>query len=72
MLAEGAEIPVRIATEVPVVGMVGRISPTKGQDIFIRAAVLVVKRFPGTRFQIIGAPFFSSSITRVTSRKSAR
>ncbi len=42
----------------PVIGLVGRISPWKGQDIFLRAAAEVVKQFPGARFQIIGAPLF--------------
>jgi len=42
----------------PIVGLVGRISPTKGQDVFVRAAAVVAQRFPGTRFQIIGGPLF--------------
>lgn len=59
LLEEGADDQLRAPTESPVVGIVGRISPTKGQDIFIRAAALVVKRFPATRFQMIGAPLFN-------------
>ena len=42
----------------PVIGLVGRISPWKGQDIFLRAAAQVVQHFPAARFQIIGAPLF--------------
>jgi len=42
----------------PVIALVGRISPWKGQDIFLRAAAEVVKEFPGAKFQIIGAPLF--------------
>ena len=42
----------------PVIGLVGRISPWKGQDIFLRAAAQVKERYPRTRFQIIGAPLF--------------
>jgi len=42
----------------PVIALVGRISPWKGQDIFLRAAAEVVKEFPDARFQIIGAPLF--------------
>ncbi len=34
------------ATGAPIVGIVGRISPTKGQDVFLRAAALVAQRFP--------------------------
>ena len=48
-LSSGA--PVRI-------GVVGRISPWKGQEIFIRAAQQVHQAFPNTQFYIIGAPLF--------------
>ena len=40
------------------VGLIGRISPWKGQHIFIQAAALVNKRFPHARFVIIGAALF--------------
>jgi glycosyltransferase involved in cell wall biosynthesis len=40
------------------VGLVGRISPWKGQHIFIRAAALAHRRFPQARFLIIGAALF--------------
>ncbi len=40
------------------IGLIGRISPWKGQHIFIRAAALVHKRFPRARFLIIGAALF--------------
>jgi glycosyltransferase involved in cell wall biosynthesis len=40
------------------VGLVGRISPWKGQHIFIQAAALVNQRFPHARFFIIGAALF--------------
>jgi glycosyltransferase involved in cell wall biosynthesis len=40
------------------VGLVGRISPWKGQDIFIKAAALVNRRFPQARFLVIGAALF--------------
>jgi len=43
------------------VGMVGRISPWKGQHVFIKAAAIVSREFPETRFQIIGAPLFSET-----------
>jgi glycosyltransferase involved in cell wall biosynthesis len=42
----------------PVVVLVGRISPWKGQDVFIRAAALVLKQFPACRFQIVGSALF--------------
>lgn len=40
------------------VGLVGRISPWKGQHIFLQAAAQVRQRFPLTRFQIIGSALF--------------
>lgn len=43
----------------PVVGLVGRISPTKGQDIFVRAAEVVLRQFPRARFRIVGAALFA-------------
>ncbi|SDB79854.1 Glycosyltransferase involved in cell wall bisynthesis [Raineyella antarctica] len=42
----------------PVVGILGRISPTKGQLEFVRAAERVLARHPEARFRIIGAPLF--------------
>ena len=41
-----------------VVGIVGRISPWKGQDVFLKAAAIVRKQFPDTVFRVIGAPLF--------------
>ncbi|HTW94426.1 MAG TPA: glycosyltransferase family 4 protein [Tepidisphaeraceae bacterium] len=40
------------------IGLIGRITPWKGQHIFIQAAAAVHAQFPNTRFQIIGAPLF--------------
>jgi glycosyltransferase involved in cell wall biosynthesis len=42
----------------PVVGMVGRISPTKGQLEFVRAAAQVLTEVPSVRFRIIGEASF--------------
>ena len=42
----------------PVVTLIGRISPWKGQDIFIHAAAEVLKTFPNCRFQIVGSALF--------------
>ena len=44
-----------------VVGLVGRISPWKGQHIFLRAIGLIRDRFPDVRFQIIGSALFSEA-----------
>lgn len=42
----------------PLVVLIGRVSPWKGQDVFIRAAAVVLKRFPNCRFQIVGSALF--------------
>jgi glycosyltransferase involved in cell wall biosynthesis len=41
-----------------VIALVGRICPWKGQHIFLRAAAIVHRRFPNTRFKVVGAPLF--------------
>ncbi|MHB8510942.1 MAG: sugar transferase [Actinomycetota bacterium] len=41
-----------------VVGIVGRIAPWKGQDIFVHSAAMLAERHPKVRFAIIGAPMF--------------
>lgn len=43
------------------IGLIGRISPWKGQHVFIKAAALVKDQFPEARFQIIGSPLFAES-----------
>lgn len=48
----------RAAPPAPMVGILGRISPTKGQLEFVRAADLVLRAHPQVRFRIIGAPLF--------------
>ncbi|ADW71503.1 glycosyltransferase family 4 protein [Granulicella tundricola] len=40
------------------IGLIGRISPWKGQDVFLRAAAIVHQSFPEVRFQIIGSALF--------------
>lgn len=42
----------------PVVGILGRISPTKGQLEFVRAAARVAQSHPDACFRIIGSPMF--------------
>jgi glycosyltransferase involved in cell wall biosynthesis len=44
------------------IGLVGRISPWKGQHIFIAAVAQVRRQFPEARFQIIGAPLFGEEV----------
>jgi len=54
-------IPSVSAPVPPVIGLVGRITPWKGQHIFIQAASLVKKRFAGARFQIVGGALFNEA-----------
>lgn len=42
----------------PVIALLGRIAPWKGQHIFVDAAASVLTRFPRARFWIVGAPLF--------------
>ncbi len=42
----------------PLIGMLGRLSPWKGQHIFLEACAIVRERFPEVRFQIVGAALF--------------
>ncbi len=48
----------RTAPSSPVVGILGRISPTKGQLEFVRAAARVLRTHPQASFRLIGAPLF--------------
>ena len=43
------------------IGMVGRLSPWKGQHVFIEAAALVHARYPRCRFQIVGSALFGEA-----------
>ena len=70
-LLETASCDPNAGLEVPIVGIVGRISPTKGQDVFLRAAALVARRFPQARFQIVGAPLFKHEFYERRVRKLA-
>ncbi|MBI4172523.1 MAG: glycosyltransferase family 4 protein [Actinobacteria bacterium] len=40
------------------VGLVGRIAPWKGQDVFLAAAAQVARAFPGAEFVLAGSPLF--------------
>ena len=51
-------LPERAAIHAPVVALVGRIAPWKGQDVFLRAAALVLGRRPDVRFRLVGAALF--------------
>jgi glycosyltransferase involved in cell wall biosynthesis len=50
--------PAAVAKARPVVGILGRIAPTKGQDVFLRAAAAVNRIYPEVRFRVIGTAMF--------------
>jgi glycosyltransferase involved in cell wall biosynthesis len=54
------------------IGIVGRISPWKGQHIFIQAAAQVHSAFPATRFLIIGAALFAEQAYEAELHQSVR
>lgn len=60
-LAQIADAP-RQRPSRPVVGIVGRISPTKGQLEFVRAAAQVAERHPEATFRITGSPMFGHEV----------
>jgi glycosyltransferase involved in cell wall biosynthesis len=43
-----------------VIGLFARITPMKGQKLFVEAAIRLKKKFPDARFLIVGAPFLPS------------
>ncbi|MGD2159054.1 MAG: glycosyltransferase family 4 protein [Anaerolineales bacterium] len=47
-----------ISNNTPIVGMMGRLRPWKGQDRFIRIASRIVKQHPETKFLIVGGDIF--------------
>lgn len=51
-----ARVP--FADKAPIFGIVGRLTPWKGQHIFLRAAALVRAQIPDAKFQIVGAALF--------------
>jgi glycosyltransferase involved in cell wall biosynthesis len=53
----------------PLLGLVGRLSPWKGQHIFLEAAAEVRKHFPEARFQIIGSAMFGEEEYEAKVRK---
>lgn len=55
----------------PRIGIVGRISPWKGQHLFVHAAAEVRHDFPGASFHIIGAPLFGEESYEEAVRRQA-
>ncbi len=50
------KIRLSLPPESPVIGIIGRLSPTKGHDVFLKAAAEVAVREPKVRFVISGEP----------------
>jgi glycosyltransferase involved in cell wall biosynthesis len=50
--------PAPLPSGPPVIGILGRISPWKGQHVFLNAAAKIRQSFPRAQFRIIGAPLF--------------
>jgi glycosyltransferase involved in cell wall biosynthesis len=52
---EGADLRRRLGVgRAPLVGVVGRFAPYKGQDVFLRAASRIARRRADTRFALVG------------------
>lgn len=47
-----------VSPETALIGLVGRIHPWKGQDVFVDAAAKIVKSYPETKFGVIGDAVF--------------
>jgi glycosyltransferase involved in cell wall biosynthesis len=59
-------------SDIPVIGLVGRITEWKGQHIFIEAAATVRRKFPQVRFQIIGSAMFGEAAYETRLREMVR
>jgi glycosyltransferase involved in cell wall biosynthesis len=60
-LRELPPAPVDEPRRILTVGLVGRITPWKGQHIFIEAAAIVRREFANVRFQIVGGALFNET-----------
>jgi len=54
---ERSWVPER-SNAVPQIGIIGRIAPWKGQDVFLEAAALLLRRGISAHFRITGSPLF--------------
>jgi glycosyltransferase involved in cell wall biosynthesis len=48
----------RRSNPLPRIGIVGRVAPWKGQDVFLQAAALLLRAGLPAQFQIVGSPMF--------------
>lgn len=61
----------RIPPDPPVIGLLGRISPTKGQLVLVRAAARVLRDRPEVCFRLIGDALFGEEAYAETVRREA-
>lgn len=55
-----------LATDTPLVAVLGRVSRMKGLEDFLAAAAIVARRVPSARFLIIGEPSFTAQGSTIT------
>ena len=55
-----------IAADAPVVGMIARLSPEKGHDVFLQVAREVAARRPDARFLVVGAGPLSAELQQLS------
>ncbi|WP_345752397.1 glycosyltransferase [Microbacterium rhizophilus] len=60
-LAAGAFETAPAPEGAPLVGLIGRVSPTKGQREFLEAAAVVSPSYPDVRFRVVGAALFGEA-----------
>lgn len=64
-------LPVPPRTGPPVVGIVGRVSPTKGQLELVRAVPRILRHRPDARFRVVGGALFGAEDYQATVRAEA-
>ncbi|HWC23426.1 MAG TPA: glycosyltransferase family 4 protein [Flexivirga sp.] len=72
LIPEKVQLRSELPVGPPVIGMIGRISPTKGQVVLIRALPEVLRRHPEARVRIIGAAMFGEGEYELKARAEAQ
>jgi L-malate glycosyltransferase len=58
-----------ISEDVPLIGMVARIEPLKGQHVFLEAAALIADQMPAARFLLVGDAEWNRSYLAMLKRR---
>lgn len=66
--AEGLRHDLGLPADVPVVGFLGRLSPEKGPEVFLRAALLVNGRLPQAHFVVVGGGPMEATLREFVAR----